>query len=99
LLKGNTSQWRQAFMFVYLHERNLPATPAMVAVRTPTAKLISYPGHEDWTELFDLSVDPYELKNLARETGHTKLLKSLKEELVAQKKKFGDPFAKGINAY
>ncbi len=99
LLKGTATDWRQAFMFVYLHERNLPATPAMVAVRTPTAKLISYPGHEDWTEMFDLTADPYELKNLARSPEHAAILKRLQAELVAQKEKFGDPFAKGINAY
>ena len=37
----------------------------MLAVRTDTAKLIRYPGHDDWTELFDLQADPYETKNLA----------------------------------
>jgi arylsulfatase A-like enzyme len=99
LLKGTATDWRQAFMFVYLHERNLPATPAMVAVRTSTAKLISYPGHEDWTEMFDLSADPYEMNNLARSPEHAASLKRLQAELVAQKEKYGDPFAKGINAY
>jgi len=33
-------------------------------VRTPTAKLIKYQDHDEWTELFDLAPDPYETKNL-----------------------------------
>ncbi len=99
LLKGNARGWRDAFMFQYLFERNLPATPAMIAVRTPEAKLIEYPGHTNWTELFDLQADPYEMKNLASDPDHAALLKKLKEELAAQKKKFGDPFENGTAAY
>jgi hypothetical protein len=30
LLKGDAHDWRDAFMFEYLFERNLPATPAPV---------------------------------------------------------------------
>jgi arylsulfatase A-like enzyme len=37
----------------------------VLAVRTTTHKLIKYPGHDEWTELFDLANDPYETKNLA----------------------------------
>ena len=40
-------------------------TPTLVGVRTTNAKLVKYPGHPEWTEVFDLTVDPYELKNLA----------------------------------
>ena len=36
----------------------------MLAVRTATAKLVKYAGHPEWTQLFDLSTDPYEKKNL-----------------------------------
>ncbi len=33
-------------------------------MRTTDAKLIKYPGHDEWTELFDLKNDPYETHNL-----------------------------------
>lgn len=99
LLHGDASHWRQAFMFVYLFERNLPATPPMLALRTPTAKLIQYPDRRAWTELFDLKADPYEQHNLANDPAHTELRRQLENELEAQKKKFGDPFAEGTAAY
>ena len=42
----------------YFFERNY-AIPTVLAVRTEKAKLIKYPGHDDWTELFDLAADPH----------------------------------------
>jgi len=99
LLHGDDSHWRQEFMFVYLFERNLPATPPMLALRTPTAKLIEYPDRRAWTELFDLKADPYEQHNLANDPAHAALRKQLEKDLEAQKKKFGDPFAEGTAAY
>jgi arylsulfatase A-like enzyme len=95
LLKGhpNTAPWRNAFMFVYAYEPPLPSTPAMLAVRTDTAKLIVYPGRENWTELFDLKKDPYEMKNLAADPAHHSLLNDLQKELAAQKQRFGDPLS------
>ena len=45
--------------------------PTIVGVRTANAKLVKYPGHAEWTEVFDLAVDPYELKNLAADTAAT----------------------------
>ncbi len=38
--------------------------PTILAVRTPTHKLITYPDFEKWTELFDLEADPDEMRNL-----------------------------------
>ncbi|HEX4263170.1 MAG TPA: sulfatase/phosphatase domain-containing protein [Verrucomicrobiae bacterium] len=84
---------------MYLYERNLPATPPMLALRTPTAKLIQYPDRRAWTELFDLNADPYEQHNLANDPAHAELRKQLEKELNAQKEKFGDPFAEGTAAY
>jgi arylsulfatase A-like enzyme len=65
LLEGRTpSDWRAAFFYEYFREGNF-AAPTVLAVRTTTHKLITYPGHKDWTEVFDLKRDPYETKNLA----------------------------------
>jgi arylsulfatase A-like enzyme len=55
--------WRHAFFYEYFKEP-LYTSPTVLAVRTETQKLITYPGHEEWTEVFDLANDPYELKNL-----------------------------------
>jgi arylsulfatase A-like enzyme len=55
-----------------------------VAVRTANAKLIQYPGHEEWTELFDLAKDPYETNNLANDPKQKELLKQMKAEFDRQ---------------
>jgi arylsulfatase A-like enzyme len=58
----------------------------VVGVRTISAKLIKYPGHEEWTELFDLAKDPYELKNLARDPAQKDLLARMQVEYDRQAK-------------
>jgi arylsulfatase A-like enzyme len=47
--------------------------PDITAVRTADAKLIKYPGHKQWTELFDLKADPYEIRNLINDPAAAKL--------------------------
>jgi arylsulfatase A-like enzyme len=65
---GTPPDWRTAFFYEYFREGNF-AAPTVLAVRTTTQKLITYPGHNDWTELFDLGADPYETNNLATANG------------------------------
>jgi len=60
--------------------------PPMLAVRTDLAKLIKYPGHDDWTELFDLANDPYETKNLAGDPSAKNLLVKMEAEFDRQAK-------------
>ena len=50
-------------------------------MRTVTHKLITYPEHDEWTELFDLVKDPYELQNLA---DNADLMKRLRGEFETQ---------------
>jgi arylsulfatase A-like enzyme len=61
----------------------------VTAVRTTSAKLIRYPGHDDWTEVFDLAADPYELKNLAAEPARADLRKALEAEYEKQSAAIG----------
>jgi arylsulfatase A-like enzyme len=77
--------WRKAFFYEYFFERNF-GPPTILAVRTETAKLIKYPGHDDWTELFDLKSDPYERKNLANDPAHKNLREQMEREFERQSK-------------
>jgi arylsulfatase A-like enzyme len=88
LLEGRAVDWRKAFFYEYFFERNY-ATPTVLAVRTDTAKLITYPGHAEWTELFDLRADPYEMKNLAGDPAHKQLREQMEAEFERQKKAVG----------
>jgi arylsulfatase A-like enzyme len=89
LVTGRSASWRQSFLAEYFYEARFPTTPTLVAVRTADAKLIKYPGHEEWTELFDLARDPYETKNLARDAQHKALLTRMNAEFDAQVKATG----------
>ncbi len=89
LLAGDTpADWRKAWFYCYFFERGFQA-PMTTAVRTDTAKLIRYPGHDEWTEMFDLAADPYELTNLYADPAHADLRKQLMAEYEAQAKAVG----------
>ena len=84
ILEGQADvEWRDSFFYCYFFERGF-ATPTTTAIRTRDAKLIKYPGHDDWTEVFDLQSDPYETRNLAADPAHAKLRKLLEGEYDKQ---------------
>jgi len=87
LLEGrDDTAWRESFFYCYFYEKGYANVPMTTAVRTGDAKLIKYPGHEEWTELFDLKADPYELKNLASEPAQAELRRKLEAEYAKQAK-------------
>lgn len=102
LLTGKSVDWRKAFLAEYFAEDNFPTTPSLLAVRTDTAKLIKYPGHDEWTELFDLAKDPYETRNLVGDPQHADLLAKMHAQLEQQVKATGyitpDYADKGLTA-
>jgi len=86
LLVGDATgaaNWRTAFFYEYFFEQRFNI-PTVLAVRTDSAKLIKYPGHDDWTELFDLAADPYETKNLVADPASKDLLARMQAEFDKQ---------------
>ena len=73
------SKWRHAFFYEYFFENPYNFAPTTLAVHSDTAKLIKYPGHDNWTELFDLKADPYETRNLWSDPANTQL----REQMLA----------------
>ncbi|CAN5637939.1 hypothetical protein BH11PLA2_BH11PLA2_17880 [soil metagenome] len=84
LLEGTSTEWRKAFFYCYYLEGNF-AVPTVTAVRTETAKLVRYPGHDDWTEAFDLTHDPYEMKNLVKDVASAGMVRDLQAQYEKQK--------------
>jgi arylsulfatase A-like enzyme len=83
LLNGERpDDWRKAFFYEYFKEPNF-TSPTVLAIRTDTQKLITYPGHDEWTEAFDLVNDPYEMKNLVADKS---LMKELRSQFDAEAK-------------
>ncbi len=86
LLEGKKTDWRKSFYYEYLPERRYPI-PRVQAIRTEKAKLILYPGHPEWMELFDLIADPYETRNLINDPAWSALRQELETELQHQRNK------------
>jgi arylsulfatase A-like enzyme len=82
LAGGANPQWRTAFLYEYFKEPQY-VSPTVLALRTATQKLIAYPGHDEWTEVFDLTSDPYETTNLAHDQ---KLAGALRQQFEAELK-------------
>jgi len=78
------ANWRTSFLSYYRKE--LGDTPTCRGIRTEDAKLIVYKDKPEWTEVFDLKNDPYELNNLPADGP---LGKRLHEELKEQMKAVG----------
>ena len=73
--------WRDALLYEYYWERNFPQTPTQHALRTDRYKYIRYHGLWDSDELYDLSQDPQEMRNLARRPEHEKTVRDLNARL------------------
>lgn len=80
--------WRNAFFYFYPREGKSGA-PSVMAVRTEYAKLIRYPGHPEWTEVFNLTKDPYEIHNLAGDAQHANLQRGLEHEFERERAAVG----------
>jgi arylsulfatase A-like enzyme len=74
------TNWRQAFFAEYYKE--LGDVPTCYAMRTTTHKIVKYPNHPEWTEVFDLAKDPYEIKNLATDAVLTGKLETELTQLI-----------------
>lgn len=86
LLAGNAAGWRDAFFYQYNYEVQFPYTPNVRALRTDRWKYIHYP-HGDGSpdryaaELYDLEVDPLEMRNLIDKAEHADTLDGLRHRL------------------
>ncbi len=90
LLKGQQpADWRTSVYYRYYHEPGDHNTRAHYGVRTETHKLIYFWKQQQW-ELFDLLLDPNELKNIYAEPSQASTVVKLKAELQRLRKVLQD---------
>ena len=103
LAEGRTpSDWRRSMYYRYWMHLAHFNIPAHYGIRTERYKLIYYygealgsagaidePTEPEW-ELFDLEVDPKEMRNIYHEPGNAGLVNALKVELEQLQRELGD---------
>jgi arylsulfatase A-like enzyme len=77
LLADPGAPWRSDFLIEHLEGTN--PVPTYCAVRSTRWKLVRYATGEE--ELYDLAADPYELRSLATDPGHSAVLRALRIRL------------------
>lgn len=90
ILRGEKpADWRTSAYYRYYHDPGHHNTRAHYGVRTATHKLIHYWKKDAW-ELFDLTRDPTEQKNLITDPAQVGKIAELKAEIVRLQKQLGD---------
>jgi N-acetylglucosamine-6-sulfatase len=94
LVTAGDDDWRNSFLYAYNYEKQFPYTPNVRGVRTDRWKYMHYPhgdGRADrhLAELYDLTNDPEERRNLIRDPQHAETLGELKTELAQLLKETG----------
>jgi N-acetylglucosamine-6-sulfatase len=89
LLRGESPEWRDYFLYVYYWERNFPQSPTVFALRGDRYKFISYYGLWDTDELYDLEADPDEMHNLRHDPEYTELAEQMQDQLYTMMEEMG----------
>ena len=90
LLKGEKpADWRTSMYYRYYHDPGDHNTRAHYGVCTLTHKLIYFWKKDQW-ELYDLTKDPNELKNIYSDPAQNELIEKLKAEMYRLKKELKD---------
>jgi arylsulfatase A-like enzyme len=81
LLTSRSPKWRSSALLEYFFEKPYPRVPGWQSVRTDGWKFIHYTDLQGMDELYDLTNDPYEMKNLISESSSQTKLQELQDEL------------------
>jgi arylsulfatase A-like enzyme len=90
LLKGERpTDWRTSMYYRYYHDPGHHNTAAHYGVRTETHKLIHFWKQDQW-EMYDLTSDPQEMRNLYNDPAQATTVARLEAELQRLKKEVKD---------
>ena len=84
LLKGESAGWRKSFLIEYFSDKTMPRISHMgyQALRSERWKYIHYTELQGMDELYDLSDDPYEMRNVIGASEGARALPALQAELA-----------------
>ena len=90
LLQGKSPKdWRTAFYYRYYEYPQPHRVLPHYGVRTERYKLVHYPTTGEW-ELFDLQVDPHEVRSYHNDQDYAAVVKDLRSLLVSLRAKLND---------
>ena len=81
LLLGREVPWRDHILYEYYWERNFPATPTLLALRTDRWKYVYAHGVWDKDGFYDLQTDPIERHNLINVPSYAEQIAKLRQQL------------------
>ena len=90
-VQPNNQSWRDAIYYHYYESQAVHMVPAMYGVRTERFKLVRYyePQWDAW-EMFDLELDPAEMKNIAEDPRYQSMRKYLTKILADLREQYDD---------
>ena len=89
LLKGSSEGWRQSLYYSY-YEEGEHTVPRHFGVRTAQHKLMFFPRSGEWN-LFDLKVDPNEMRSVHADKNYRKVMDELQLEFQRLRKLYDAP--------
>jgi arylsulfatase A-like enzyme len=89
MLGQRPGDWRTSWYYRYYHDPGDHNTRAHYGVGTDSYKLIYFWKKNQW-ELYDLTADPEEMRNVYADPAYAAPVKTMKEELYRLKKEVGD---------
>jgi N-acetylglucosamine-6-sulfatase len=89
LAQGQSTPWRDYFLYVYYWEKNFPQSPTVFALRGDRYKYITYYGLWDCDEFYDLREDPQESNNLLYDPHCTGVARKMEAQLYSMMEELG----------
>ena len=89
LMENRQSEWRDSLYYSY-YELGEHAVPQHFGVRTMRHKLIRFPVSDEWN-LFDLQVDPHEMRSVHEDPSYRETFAAMKREFERLRKAYDAP--------